>query len=80
MHKVILPPLGEDINEAAIAAWLVSAGARVEEDDDIVELVTDKAVFNVPAPVKGIVREICYTEGSKVPIGATLALIEPMKS
>lgn len=76
MQDIVLPPLGEDITEAVVAHWHVKEGQQVQADDDTVEMVTDKATFNVPAKVSGIIKEICYQKGDSVPIGAVLAKVE----
>ena len=76
MHKVILPELGEGVKKATIACWHVKAGDSVSADDDIVELVTDKASFNVPADADGIVGQIYFEEGQDAEIGSTLAVIK----
>jgi len=75
MIEVQLPQLGEDITCATVACWHVSAGEKVTTDSDIVELVTDKASFNVPSPVNGRIEEICFTEGQTAQIGEVLARI-----
>ncbi|MBN1869905.1 MAG: lipoyl domain-containing protein [Candidatus Omnitrophica bacterium] len=78
MKNVILPELGEGIEKALVACWHVNVGERVAGDDDLVELVTDKATFNVSADVSGIIREICVGKGQEVSIGEVLAVIEPL--
>ena len=77
MHPVIVPELGEGIEEVTIAAWLVAVGDKVQPDDDVVELVTDKASFNIPAGFAGIIQEILVREGNAARIGETVALIKP---
>lgn len=79
MNKVIFPELGEGIEKAKVACWHVSVGDEVAQDDDLVELVTDKATFNVPVDVSGVVKEICVREGQEVKLGQVLALIEPRR-
>jgi 2-oxoisovalerate dehydrogenase E2 component (dihydrolipoyl transacylase) len=79
MNNVILPELGEGIKQATVACWHTAVGRRVEKDDDIVELVTDKASFNVAAGVSGIVKEIYFNGGQKANIGDILAVIEPAR-
>ncbi|HOW35982.1 MAG TPA: biotin/lipoyl-binding protein [Candidatus Omnitrophota bacterium] len=74
--SVKMPDLGEGISKATVASWLVKVGDRVNEGDDLVELVTDKASFNVPAAVTGIVRQILVQEGEEITIGGDLAVIE----
>jgi len=73
---VKLPSLGEGIEKATVSCWYVSVGNAVEKDTDLVELVTDKATFNVPSPIEGILRKIFFKEGETVLIGQTLALME----
>ncbi len=77
MSDIILPELGEGIGEATVACWHMSIGDKVEQDDDIVEVVTDKASFNIPSPAAGIIKEICVDPGVTVQIGSVLARIEP---
>lgn len=76
MHEVILPELGEGITKAVIACWHYQSGDRVKADDDIVELVTDKATFNVCAGQDGQLKKIFFKEGQEASIGALLAVIE----
>ena len=73
MTQIILPELGEGIKQARVVRWNFQAGQKVTPDDDVVELVTDKAVFNVPAPVHGTITRIHYQEGQEAPVGAVLA-------
>ncbi|MEI8013149.1 MAG: lipoyl domain-containing protein, partial [Candidatus Omnitrophota bacterium] len=61
---------------AEIVRWNFNEGQSVTPDDDVVELVTDKAVFNVPADACGTISRIYYREGQQVPIGAVLADLE----
>ena len=72
---VLLPELGEGIESALIAGWLVAEGAAVGAEDEIVDLVTDKATFSVPAGCAGIVEKILVTQGATVLVGAPLAVI-----
>lgn len=76
MQPVKIPDLGEGIDKAQVVSWLAREGDRVRRDDDIVELSTDKAVFNVPAPADGILKEIKLAAGQEAPIGAVLGIIE----
>ena len=76
MGEVIVPELGEGIHKAVIAYWHVKPGDLVKADDDIVELMTDKAVFNVTAGLNGRVKEIYVNTGSQADIGEALALID----
>jgi pyruvate/2-oxoglutarate dehydrogenase complex dihydrolipoamide acyltransferase (E2) component len=76
MIKVILPELGEGIEKATVSYWYYQEGQRVNKDEDLVELVTDKATFNLPSPCTGILSQIIYKEGETVNVGEVLALIE----
>ena len=76
MQYVILPELGEGIQKATVACWHVKPGDKVSSDEDIVELVTDKATFHVPAGIEGIIQQILIPEGREAPVGSTLAVIE----
>lgn len=75
--EVKLPELGEDAGkEATVSFWYVEAGGEIQKDEDLVEMVTDKATFNVPAPASGVVKEVSAVEGDKVEVGQLMAIIE----
>ena len=76
MEKVILPELGEGISKATISYWYKQEGEKVEEKEDLVELTTDKATFNLPAPCSGTIVNILLKEGETANIGDLLAEIE----
>ncbi len=76
MTDVTLPPLAEGVDKAGVSYWHHAAGESVKEGEDLVELVTDKATFNLPAPVSGILKEILVEEGNSVSVGQVLAKIE----
>ena len=76
MALVTLPELGEEIEKAIVSCWYFKVGDQVKEGDDVVELTTDKATFNVPASATGTLKEILVREGKEVKIGETLAIIE----
>ena len=76
MSEVVLPELGEEIEKATVAFWHCQLGDQVKEGEDWVELVTDKASFNVCAPQSGKVKEIFVREGQEAKIGQALAVIE----
>ncbi|MET0659014.1 MAG: dihydrolipoamide acetyltransferase family protein, partial [Steroidobacteraceae bacterium] len=71
-----LPDLGEGTVEAEIVNWRVKPGDRVNEEDTIAELMTEKAVVEVPAPVTGKVISITGQPGDRVPVGAELIVFE----
>ncbi|MCS7296750.1 MAG: dihydrolipoamide acetyltransferase family protein [Bacteroidia bacterium] len=76
MIEVILPKLGESVTEARIIRWLKKPGERVEADEPILEIATDKVDSEVPAPASGILAAVQVKEGETVPVGTVLALIE----
>ena len=76
MVKVYLPELGENISKATVSYWYFGDGAAVIEGNDLVEMSTDKAAFNVPAPCSGTLVEIVAHEGDAVQVGEVLAMIE----
>jgi pyruvate dehydrogenase E2 component (dihydrolipoamide acetyltransferase) len=74
--RVILPELGEGINKATVTYWYFQEGDHIKEGEDLVEISTDKATFNLPSPATGILLEIFYEEGDTVGVGEALAVIE----
>jgi pyruvate dehydrogenase E2 component (dihydrolipoamide acetyltransferase) len=76
-YEVKLPPLGDDApDEAEVSFWYVEEGELIEEGDDLLEMVTDKAAFTVPSPVSGTLSEIKANEGAKVAVGQVMAIVE----
>jgi 2-oxoisovalerate dehydrogenase E2 component (dihydrolipoyl transacylase) len=71
-----LPDIGEGIAEAEIVAWHVKVGDRIEEDQNIADMMTDKATVEMESPVSGVVIELAGDVGDQVPIGSTLVVIE----
>jgi 2-oxoisovalerate dehydrogenase E2 component (dihydrolipoyl transacylase) len=71
-----LPDIGEGIAEAEIVAWHVKPGDRVEEDQQIADMMTDKATVEMESPVSGIVREVAGEVGETIAIGSMLVVIE----
>lgn len=76
MTKIILPELGEGITKATVSYWYFKEGDTVKEGDDLAEMTTDKATFNVPSSAAGVLSEILFHEGDEVQVGQTLAIIE----
>lgn len=71
-----LPDIGEGIAEAEIVAWHVKPGDRVEEDQQIADMMTDKATVEMESPVSGVVREVAGEVGDVIAIGSMLVVIE----
>jgi len=76
MIKVILPELGQGIEKATVSYWFFETSDKVSEKQDLVELTTDKATFNLPSPATGVLKEKLFQEGDTVKIGEVLALIQ----
>ncbi len=74
-EKIIVPVLGESISEATVSKWLKSEGDKVEADEPLVELETDKVNLEVPSPVNGILAEINSKNGATVEVGAVLGFV-----
>jgi 2-oxoglutarate dehydrogenase E2 component (dihydrolipoamide succinyltransferase) len=72
---VTLPELGESVVEGTVARWLVKEGDRVERDQPLVEVTTDKVDAEIPAPEGGVIEAILVPEGETVEVGAELARI-----
>jgi pyruvate/2-oxoglutarate dehydrogenase complex dihydrolipoamide acyltransferase (E2) component len=75
---VVMPELGESIVEGTIVRWLKSEGEMVQEDEPIVEIMTDKVNTELPAPASGILKQILAPANTTVRVGQDLALIEPV--
>ena len=71
-----LPDIGEGLSEGEIVRWLVAPGERAEADQNLVEVETDKAVVEIPAPVTGVLTTQGGQPGDVLAIGALLAIIE----
>ena len=74
--EVIVPDLGESISEVEVSGWLKQPGQAVERDEPLIELESDKATVEVPAPVSGVVVEIVAEVGAVLKVGDVLARIE----
>lgn len=74
--NVIMPQMGESVAEGTISKWLVREGDRIEKEQSIVEISTDKIDTEVPSPVTGILKKILYPEGKTLPVQTVIAQIE----
>jgi 2-oxoglutarate dehydrogenase E2 component (dihydrolipoamide succinyltransferase) len=73
--EIRVPALGESVTEAIVGKWLKAAGDRVNADEPLVELETDKVTVEVNAPASGVLGEIKAVEGTTVAVGAVLGAI-----
>ncbi len=74
-QKLLVPVLGESITEATVSKWLKKEGEKVEIDEPVVELETDKVSLEVPSPINGTLSEIKSKDGETVEVGAELGTI-----
>ncbi|MFE9847430.1 2-oxoglutarate dehydrogenase, E2 component, dihydrolipoamide succinyltransferase [Streptomyces sp. NPDC005576] len=74
--SVTLPALGESVTEGTVTRWLKAEGERVEADEPLLEVSTDKVDTEIPAPVSGILASIKVAEDESVEVGAELAIID----
>jgi 2-oxoglutarate dehydrogenase E2 component (dihydrolipoamide succinyltransferase) len=75
-----IPDVGESIQEVQIGQWLKHEGDRVKQDETLVELDTDKASMELPAPADGVLTKIVKRDGDKVQVGQVIAVLEPAGS
>lgn len=68
--------MGESVSEATLTKWVKAVGERIDEDDTVVEVATDKVDSEVPSPVQGILKEILFEEGQVAQVGDVIALLE----
>ncbi len=74
--SVSMPQLGESVTEGTVTRWLKREGERVEADEPLLEVSTDKVDTEIPSPVSGILRGITVAEDETVAVGAELAVID----
>ena len=74
-EKIVVPALGESVTEATVSKWLKTVGEKVDSDEPVVELETDKVNVEVPSPSDGVLENISVKEGDTVEVGALLGSI-----
>src|SRR5205085_442134 len=74
--SVSMPQLGESVTEGTVTRWLKKEGERVEVDEPLLEVSTDKVDTEIPSPASGILRGISVDEDETVAVGAQLAVID----
>ena len=75
-HEIRVPEVSEGVTEGTVVDIAVAIGDRVEFDQTLMELETDKAVIAIPSPLEGTIAEIKVAQGDTVPIGAVIMLLE----
>ncbi len=74
-HEITMPQMGESITEGTVVEWHKKPGERIEQDETLLEIGTDKVDTDVPSPAGGVVVEILVEEGETVDVGTVLAVI-----
>ena len=72
---VVMPQMGESIAEGTIVRWIKKVGDKVDRDEPLFEISTDKVDAEIPAPAAGVVTEIRHKEGETVPVNTVVAVI-----
>jgi pyruvate/2-oxoglutarate dehydrogenase complex dihydrolipoamide acyltransferase (E2) component len=75
MTDVKLPSLAEGVAKANVSYWHKKKGDAIKEGEDLVELVTDKATFNLSSPASGVLAEVLVDEGNEAKVGQVIARI-----
>src|SRR5512133_2605471 len=76
MHEVVMPQMGESIVEGTLTKWLKKPGDRVERDEPLFEISTDKVDTEIPSPAAGTLSEVLVEEGKTVGINTVVARID----
>src|SRR5260370_8484814 len=75
MVDILMPQMGESIAEGTVTKWLKNVGDKVERDEPLLEISTDKVDAEIPSPAAGTLVEILAKEGDTVPVNAVVARI-----
>ena len=73
---IIMPKMGESVNEGTIIKWHKKTGDKVERDEIIFEISTDKVDTEIPSPAEGVLKEIRVKEGDTVEVGTVVAIVD----
>src|SRR6185436_9107646 len=73
--ELIMPKMGESIMEATILTWLKKPGDKIDQDESVLEVATDKVDTEVPSTHAGVLKEILAKEGEVVKVGKAIAII-----
>lgn len=74
--KIIIPKIGETVEECQLLEWFVKKGDAVGEGDPLFAIETDKASFDIEAPVSGVLQDIFVEAGVEVPVMTVVGVIE----
>ena len=73
--EILLPLMGEGVNEATVSSWLSAVGDKVSKDAPLLEVSTDKVDTEIPSPVDGYLTQVLVGEGETVEVNQVLAII-----
>lgn len=73
--ELVMPKMGESIMEATVLKWLKKPGDKIEQDESVLEVATDKVDTEVPSTHAGVLKEILAKDGDVIPVGKAIALI-----
>ncbi len=73
---IIMPAIGETVNEGKLAKWFKKTGDQINEGDILCEVESDKTTMEIPSTINGILKEIIVQENETVAVGAILGIIE----
>jgi pyruvate/2-oxoglutarate dehydrogenase complex dihydrolipoamide acyltransferase (E2) component len=76
LYELVLPKMGESVAEATIIKWVKQPGDKIDIDESVLEIATDKVDSEVPSPVSGKLVKIFFKEDEIVQVGAVIATIE----
>ena len=74
--EIIMPSLGETVDEGKVIKWHKNVGDEIKEGDILCEVETDKTAAEIPSTVNGTLTEIIATEGDVIPVGGKIATVE----
>ena len=74
--EIIMPSLGETVDEGKVVKWLKKVGDEIKEGDILCEVETDKTAAEIPSTVNGKLTEIIAQEGDPIPVGGIIATVE----
>ena len=73
--EVVMPQMGESITEGTVSKWLKAVGDKIEKDEPLLEISTDKVDAEVPAPSAGVLLEIRANEGETVEVNSVVGVL-----
>src|SRR4029079_9065740 len=75
MVDILMPQMGESIAEGTVTKWLKNVGDKVQRDEPLLEISTDKVDAEIPSPAAGVLRAIKIPAGKQVPVNSVLGMI-----